>query len=128
MSTAKVKRAIYLAIGTLALALGAIGLFLPVLPTTPFVILAAACYLRSSERMHEWLLQSELFGETIENYQAGRGLKRSTKTRALVLMWATISVSAFLFVDQFIFRGVMLLVASGVTIYILRLPTLASAG
>ena len=128
MFTDKVKRAIYLVIGTLALVLGAIGLFLPVLPTTPFVILAAACFMRSSERMHEWLLQSELFGETIENYQAGRGLKRSTKTRALVLMWATISISAFLFVDQLIFRGAMFLVAFLVTIYILRLPTLSSAG
>ena len=123
MFTEKVKRAIYLIIGTAALVLGAIGVFLPVLPTTPFVILAAACYLRSSKRMHAWILQSELFGETIENYQAGRGLKRDTKIRALVLMWATISISAFLFVDQFVFRGTMFLVASGVTIYILRLPT-----
>jgi uncharacterized membrane protein YbaN (DUF454 family) len=107
-----------------ALALGAMGLFLPVLPTTPFVILASACYLRSSKRMHSWILQNKLFGETIENYQAGRGLKRDTKIRALVLMWATISISAFFFVDQLIFRGSMFLVASGVTVYILRLPTL----
>jgi uncharacterized membrane protein YbaN (DUF454 family) len=125
MFTEKVKRAIYLIIGTVALALGAMGLFLPVLPTTPFVILASACYLRSSKRMHSWILQSKLFGETIENYQAGRGLKRDTKIRALVLMWATISISAFFFVDQLIFQGSMFLVASGVTIYILRLPTLA---
>ena len=124
MSTEKVKRAIYLVIGTVALVLGAVGLFLPVLPTTPFVILAAACYLRSSKKMHTWILQSELFGETIKNYQAGRGLRRETKIRALALMWATISISAFLFVDELVFRGAMLLVASGVTIYILRLPTL----
>lgn len=124
MFTSKVKRVIYLVIGTLALVLGAIGLFLPVLPTTPFVILAAACYLRSSKRMHAWILRSELFGETIENYQAGRGLKRDTKIRALGLMWAAISISAFFFVDQLIFRGAMFLVASGVTVYILRLPTL----
>ncbi len=123
MSTSKVKRVIYLIIGTVALVLGALGLFLPVLPTTPFVILAAACYLRSSKRMHAWILQSRLFGETIENFQEGRGLKRDTKIRALVLMWATISLSAFFFVDQLIFRGAMFLVAAGVTIYILRLPT-----
>jgi uncharacterized membrane protein YbaN (DUF454 family) len=124
MFTKRVKQVIYLVIGTVALVLGALGLFLPVLPTTPFVILAAACYLRSSNRMHAWILQSRLFGETIENYQAGRGLKRDTKIRALVLMWATISISAFFFVDQLIFRGAMFLVAAGVTIYILRLPTL----
>jgi len=120
----RAKQAVYLIIGTLALVLGAIGLFLPVLPTTPFVILAAACYLRSSKRMHAWILQSRLFGETVENYQAGRGLKRDTKIRALVLMWATISISAFFFVDQLIFRGAMFLVAAGVTVYLLRLPTL----
>ncbi len=124
MSTKGVKRVIYLVIGTLALFLGALGIFLPVLPTTPFVILAAACYLRSSKRMHAWILQSRLFGETIENFQAGRGLKRATKIRALVLMWATISISAFFFVDQLIFRGAMFLVAAGVTVYLLRLPTL----
>ncbi|MBA7676764.1 Inner membrane protein YbaN [subsurface metagenome] len=124
MSTKGVKRVIYLVIGTLALFLGALGIFLPVLPTTPFVILAAACYLRSSKRMHAWILQSRLFGETIENFQAGRGLKRATKIRALVLMWATISISAFFFVDQLIFRGAMFIVAAGVTVYLLRLPTL----
>ncbi len=124
MFTDGMKRAFYLIIGTIALALGALGLFLPVLPTTPFVILAAACYLRSSKRMHAWILESKLFGEMIRNYQAGKGLRRDTKIRALVLMWATISVSAYFFVDQYIFRGAMFLVASGVTIYILRLPTL----
>lgn len=124
MSMKRAKQAVYLIIGTLALVLGAIGLFLPVLPTTPFVILAAACYLRSSKRMHAWILQSRLFGETIENFQAGRGLKRDTKIRAIVLMWATISISAFFFVDQLIFRGAMFLVAAGVTVYLLRLPTL----
>jgi uncharacterized membrane protein YbaN (DUF454 family) len=124
MFTDRMKRAFYLIIGTIALALGALGLFLPVLPTTPFVILAAACYLRSSKRMHTWILESKLFGEMIRNYQAGKGLRRDTKIRALVLMWATISVSAYFFVDQNIFRGAMFLVASGVTIYILRLPTL----
>jgi len=124
MSMKRAKQAVYLIIGTLALVLGAIGLFLPVLPTTPFVILAAACYLRSSKRMHAWILRSELFGETIENFQAGRGLKRDTKIRALVLMWATISISAFFFVDQLIFRGAMFIVAAGVTVYLLRLPTL----
>lgn len=124
MFTDRVKRVIYLIIGTIALALGALGLFLPVLPTTPFVILAAACYLRSSKRMHAWILQSNLFGEMIKNYQEGKGLKRDTKIRALVLMWATISVSALFFVDQFIISITMFLVASGVTIYIIRLPTL----
>ena len=117
-------RSLALVVLAVSLVLGALGLFLPVLPTTPFMILAAACYLRSSKRMHAWILQSNLFGETIENYEAGRGLNRDTKIRALVLMWATITISAFFFVDQLIFRGAMFLVAAGVTIYLLRLPTM----
>lgn len=75
--TDRMKRGVYILVGTLALALGALGFFLPVLPTTPFVILAAACYYRGSERLHAWLLESRWFGEMIRNYQAGRGITRS---------------------------------------------------
>ena len=69
--TDSMKRAVYIIIGTIALALGAFGLFLPVLPTSPFVILVAACYYRGSERLYTWLLGSRWFGEVIRNYQAG---------------------------------------------------------
>jgi hypothetical protein len=117
-------RGIYVIVGTIALIIGAIGIFLPVVPTTPLVILAAACYYRGSERLHAWILSSRWFGETIKNYQAGRGLTRDTKVRAISMMWAMILVSAWFFVSNLFVRVAMIGVAIGVTVYLVRLPTL----
>jgi uncharacterized membrane protein YbaN (DUF454 family) len=122
--TDSMKRGVYIIIGSLALALGALGLFLPLLPTTPFVILAAACYYRGSERLHAWILESRWFGEMIRNYQAGRGVTLGTKIKAVGLMWLTITVSATFYVDSLLARVLMYGVAIGVTIYLVRLPTL----
>jgi len=121
--SAKVKKGFYILLGTLALALGAVGLFIPVLPTTPLVILAAACYFRGSERLYNWVLDTELFGETIRNYRAGRGLTRGTKIRAVGLMWAVILLSAFLFVENILIRVSLIGIAAAVSAYLMRLPT-----
>lgn len=121
--SAKLRKGFYIMLGTLALVLGFLGLFIPVLPTTPFVILAAACYFRGSERLYNWILDSKLFGETIRNYRAGRGLKRGTKIRALSLMWAVILLSAFLFIENTLLRVSMIGIAAVVSAFIIRLPT-----
>ena len=120
----KMMRGVYIVVGTIALIIGAIGLFLPVIPTTPLVILAAACYYRGSDRLHNWILSSRWFGETVKNYQAGRGLTRDTKVRAISMMWAMILVSAWFFVSNLFVRVAMIGVAMGVTVYLVRLPTL----
>jgi len=120
----KMMRGIYVIVGTIALVIGAIGLFLPVIPTTPLVILAAACYYRGSERLHAWILSSRWFGETIKNYQAGRGLTRDTKMRAIFLMWTSIIISTWFFVSNLFVRVAMIGVAMCVTVYLVRLPTL----
>jgi len=122
--TDNVKRGVYIIVGSLALALGALGLFLPVLPTTPFVILVAACYYRGSERLHAWLLESRWFGEMIRNYKAGRGITLSMKIKAVGLMWLTITASAAFYVDSLLARVLMYGVVTGVTIYLARQPTL----
>ncbi len=121
--TTKMKKALYIILGTIALVIGFIGLFLPIIPTTPLVILAAACYYRSSDRLHNWILRSKWFGETIKNYQAGRGLTKNTKIRAIVLMWAMIMISVVFFVENFLIRLLMLGIAIAVSLYLLRLPT-----
>ncbi len=120
----KMMRGIYVIVGTIALVIGAIGIFLPVIPTTPLVILAAACYYRGSERLHAWILSSRWFGETIKNYQAGRGLTRDTKVRAISMMWAGILISTWFFVSNLFVRVAMIGVAIVVTVYLVRLPTL----
>jgi uncharacterized membrane protein YbaN (DUF454 family) len=120
----KIMRGVYIIVGTIALVIGAIGLFLPVIPTTPLIILAAACYYRGSERLHAWILSNKWFGETIKNYQAGRGLTRDTKVKAISMMWAMILISTWFFVSNLFVRVVMIGVAIGVTVYLVRLPTL----
>ncbi len=120
----KMMRGVYVVVGTIALVIGAIGIFLPVIPTTPLVILAAACYYRGSERLHAWILSSRRFGETIKNYQEGRGLTRDTKVRAISMMWASIIISAWFFVSNLFVRVAMIGVAIGVTVYLVRLPTM----
>jgi uncharacterized membrane protein YbaN (DUF454 family) len=120
----KMMRSIYIIVGTIALVIGAIGLFLPVIPTTPLVILAAACYYRGSDRLHNWILSSRWFGETVKNYQEGRGLTRDTKVRAISMMWAMILISAWFFVSNFFVRVAIICVAIGVTVYLIKLPTL----
>ncbi|MCW3990435.1 MAG: YbaN family protein [Candidatus Bathyarchaeota archaeon] len=119
----RMKKGFFVVMGTIALALGFLGLFLPVIPTTPLVLLAAACYMRGSERLHGRLLESKWFGETIRTYQAGQGLRKATKIRAISLMWIVITISAIFYVDSLPVRVVMFGTAILVTRYLLRLPT-----
>jgi uncharacterized membrane protein YbaN (DUF454 family) len=120
----RVVRGLLMAAGTISLFLGAIGIFLPILPTTPFLLLAAACYMRSSERLHKWLLGNRWFGEYIKNYQAGRGIPMKSKILALTLLWTAILYSTFFVVDEVLLAQVALvLVATGVTVHLVRLPT-----
>ena len=120
----RVVRALLIAAGTICLGLGAIGIFLPVLPTTPFLLLATACYMRSSERLHKWLLNNRWFGEYIRNYQAGRGIPMRTKIITLTVLWGTISFSAFfIFTEVLLVQVILLCVAAGVTVHLIRLPT-----
>ncbi|MCW4030469.1 MAG: YbaN family protein [Candidatus Bathyarchaeota archaeon] len=120
----KLIRGILLVAGTISLALGAIGLVLPILPTTPFLLLAAACYLRSSERMHKWLINNRWFGEYIRNYQAGRGVSMRVKLFAVGFLWATILFTILLVVDEILIAQIVLLaIAVGVSIHLFRLPT-----
>ena len=120
----KMMRGIYIVVGTIALVIGAIGLFLPVIPTTPLVILAAACYYRGSERLHNWSLSSRWIGDTVKNYQEVRGLTRDTKVRAISMMWAMTLISAWFFVINPVVRVAIICVVMGVTVYLVRLPTL----
>ncbi|MDZ4654332.1 MAG: YbaN family protein [Coriobacteriia bacterium] len=117
------RRYALLACGWVFLGLGVLGMALPVLPTTPFVLLAAACFLRSSERLHSWILGHRVFGPQIADYLEGKGLKRKTKVVAISTLWASMLGSAVFFVPYFIADVAMVLVAVGVTVYLVRLPT-----
>lgn len=126
----KIIRALWLALGLICVGLGAIGMVLPILPTTPFLLAAAACFCKSSTRMYNWLLSNKWFGEYIRNYREGRGLPMKTKIIALTVLWATIGISTVFLLNRllpsqlvFPIQIIMISVAVGVSIHILKLPT-----
>ena len=90
----RVKKTLLIVAGVVSLALGGIGVFLPHLPTTPFVLLAAGCFAGSSPAMHRWLCRSRFFGEYIENYRTNAGVSKSVKIRAILFLWAGLGLSA----------------------------------
>jgi uncharacterized protein len=114
---------LWVAAGTIFLGIGIVGIFLPLLPTTPFLLLASACYLRGSKRMHDWLLSHGRLGAYIRAYEEGRGIPRRAKLLALTMMWASIAYAVYRFPVPWL-QVALLLVATGVTFYLLRLPTL----
>ena len=91
---ARTRRLIWLIIGSLALALGAVGVILPLLPTTPFLLVAAFAFAQSSQRMHQWLLNHNVFGALIENWQRHRAISRSAKVASVAAMAAVLIISA----------------------------------
>lgn len=114
-------------IGCIAVALAVLGIFLPLLPTTPFLLLASACFIRGSERMHQWLMNNRLFGEYLRNIEARRGIPMRAKVVALALMWPSLFWSMYI-VGKPIVTALLLASGTGVTIYILRMKTLKDEG
>ncbi|XES77410.1 MAG: YbaN family protein [Candidatus Bathyarchaeia archaeon] len=121
--TRSIKNALLVAAGTICVCLGAIGIVLPILPTTPFLLLAAACYLRGSERMYHWLLTNRWFGTYIKNYHEGKGMSARGKIFTLTLLWVTILYSALFVVNSWIIQVVLFCVCIGVTAHLLKIPT-----
>lgn len=116
-------RPVYAAAGGLFLLLGLVGLFLPLLPTTPFLLLASACFLRGSPRAHAWLHSHPLLGPYLDAFEQGRGIPLRAKAIAIAVLW--ISMGASIAWVGIPWAGIaMALVGLAVTVYLLRLPTL----
>ena len=92
----KATRYFLIMTGWLSIALGVIGIVLPLLPTTPFILLAGGCFAKSSPRFHQWLLNHAFFGPLIKNYRGKQGLPRQVKIRAIIFIWITLSISIYL--------------------------------
>lgn len=112
-----------LSLGWLCVVLGVVGIFLPVLPTTPFLLLAAACFVRSSKRFYLWLVLHPKLGPWVRDYLDGQGIPRKAKVYSISLMWLSIALSCYL-VPLFWARVFMLTSAVLVSIYILKQKTL----
>ena len=111
------------ALGTLLVGIGVVGVFLPILPTTPFLLLAAACYLRGSERLYAWLTAHRLLGRYIRYYRDGQGIPLRAKIVMVAVLWVTIGTSAVFFVGLTAVRVLLVLIALGVSAYILTRKT-----
>lgn len=116
-------RRLLVVVGTIFVGLAAIGVVLPLLPTTPFLLVAAACYARGSDRFSNWLLGNRLFGKALGDYREGKGLPPRVKIWAIALLWTTIGLSAAFGTDVLAVRLVVLAIALGVTIHLLTIPT-----
>lgn len=103
-----VKKISYMAIGSISLALGALGAVLPLLPAVPFLLLAAICFARSSEKIHNWFLGTSLYRKNLESYVAGRGMTRQTKIRIMVTVTLIMAVS-FAFMHQVLIGRMVLI-------------------
>jgi len=110
--------------GTFCVGLGIVGIFVPVLPTTPFLLLAAICYARSSQRFHGWLLNNKWFGSYIRNYLERKGITLRAKIITLTLLWITIGVSVAFAVETLALKLILVIIAIGVSIHILSVRTL----
>jgi hypothetical protein len=114
-------RWLLLVVGWLSVAGGIIGLFVPLIPTVPLLLLAAACFARSSERFHQWLLEHNRLGPLVRDYLGGSGIPRRAKLTAIAMVWISVPASAY-FVPVPWVRILLLAIAVGVTLYLLRLP------
>ena len=126
--TNPVIKALVLGLGWLCVVLGFVGVFLPVLPTTPFLLLAAACFVRTSPKFYQWLVEHPRMGKYLVYYLDGKGMPLRAKIYTLVLMWSMLLLTTFVLVNRPMLHYLLPAIGVGVSIYILRLPTLKVRG
>lgn len=105
----------------IALCVGIIGIFIPFLPTTPFLLIAVFCAGKSSQKMHKWIMEHRVFGRHLRNYFEGKGVERRVKCLALVLLWVTIGCGVLAMKESSFGRIAALIAGVGVTIHIMLL-------
>jgi len=115
------KRYALISLGSCCVALGIVGVFVPILPTTPFLLLAAALYARSSQRFYDWLLSRPYLGEYVRAYREGRGLSRAMLAFTLGLLWLVLGLSAAFATDLLWLRLALLAVGLAVSVHVLHL-------
>ena len=121
MARTRGMRIFLLVAGAISLILGVIGIFRPVWPTTPFLLLTAACYVRSSERFYRWLVSHPLLSKYILPYLEGRGVPRKAKYYTTVPLWVSLMVSSWI-VAIWQVQVALVLIGVCVTVYVWRLP------
>lgn len=115
---------LYIILGCISLGLGIAGIFLPLLPTTPFLLLTAALYFRGSPRLYEWLLQQKRLGPYIRNFREQKSIPLHAKIISVGLTWLTILYCVLFLLPQVWLKALLLTIAAGVTWHILSYKTM----
>lgn len=113
-----------LLLGLITLVAGIIGIFLPVLPTTPFLLLSAALFVRSSPRLYHWLMNHPHLGPYITNFRENKAIPLRVKIVSVSLLWITLLYCTFFVAESLVMQIIFPLIAIGVTIHILSFKTL----
>ncbi len=124
----RITRILLISAGTGMVILGVAGMFLPLLPTTPFLLLAAICYSRSSRFFHNWLITNRWCGSYIGNYREGKGIPLKQKVVTILLLWSTIGLTSWLAVSRWWLRLILFIIAVGVTIHLITIKTFRPDG
>jgi len=122
------KKGILIFVGTVCVGLGVLGMFLPLMPTTVFLLLAAYCYSRSSERFHNWLMNNRFLGKYISSYKSGNGISVSQKISTISILWISIGASIWMLGARLWPTLLLLAVAIGVTVHLLWIKTFRPDG
>lgn len=115
------KKNLMIVLGSLAIVIGAIGVALPILPTTPFIIIAALCFSTSSPKMYSWLSNNRYFGEYISNHRDKTGVTKKTKAYSITFLWTLLIVSMFFMKDNTWMLILLIIVGLVVTVHIMLL-------
>lgn len=127
MNRKMIQKILLIMTGSVSLALGVIGIIIPVLPTTPFLLIACFCYLRSSKKLYDWLLHHRVFGTYLNNYMKYKAVTKRAKIIAIVSLWTSLSISMLLVANLHV-RILLLAVGIGVTVHLLTLKTIPLNG
>lgn len=118
-----IRKALLIFLGTVCVGLGVLGMFLPLMPTTVFLLMAAYCYSKSSEKFHNWLMTNRLFGKYISDYKSGKGISLRQKITTIAVFWASIGFSIWYVAGTFWLTLLLAAIAVGVTLHLVLLRT-----
>jgi uncharacterized membrane protein YbaN (DUF454 family) len=117
-----IRKAVLIFAGTVCVALGVLGMFLPLLPTTVFLLMAAYCYSRSSDRFHGWLVNNRWLGGYIRNYKSGQGVSLRQKVTTISILWVSIGFSIWM-LGGFWITLLLLVIAVAITVHLIWIKT-----
>ncbi len=118
------KKTLFIIFGSISFGLGVIGIFLPILPTTPFLLLSAALFGKSSDRLYNWLMNHKVFGNYIRDFRENKAIPLKGKIASISMLWLLILYSIFFIVNErWYLQALLAAIAIGVTIHILSFKT-----